>query len=147
LLDGIVESVLLSPLLGRIEAAFSLVLLLWIFARSRGGSHRFGRHLKRLARARPNAFAYGQPETQKGDQQRSLSKRLCAIVPAKEPLIKLRFARRQRKLFCEPLSALLWKTRSESLQLFTVLSDQGLKPCKTRGIGCLQVRKSGAKKF
>jgi hypothetical protein len=89
----------------------------------------------------------GSQKHEKGDQQRSLGKRLCAIVPAKEPLIKLRFARRQRKLFGEPLSALLWKARSESLQLFTSLSDQGLKPCKTQGIGRLQVRKSGAKKF
>jgi hypothetical protein len=72
---------------------------------------------------------------------------VSAIVPAKETLTKPRSASWQRKLFCEPLSALLWKARSESLQLFTVLPDQGLKPCKTNGIGRLQVRKSGAKKF
>lgn len=106
-----------------------------------------GLYLKRLARPRRNAFAYGRPETQKGDQQTSPGKRLCGIVPAKEPLIKLRLARVLRKLFCKPLSALLWKGRSESLQLFTALSDQGLKPCKSHGIGCLQVRKSGDKKF
>ena len=34
----------------------------------------FGLHLKRFARPRRNAFAYGQPETQKGDQQRGLLK-------------------------------------------------------------------------
>ena len=49
-----------------------------------------GQYLKRLAWRRRNAFAYGQPETQKGDRQRGPRKRLSAIVPAKEPLIKLR---------------------------------------------------------
>ena len=73
--------------------------------------------------------------------------RLCAIVPVKKPLIKLRTARRQRKLFGEALCTLLWKARSESLQLFTSLSNQVLKSCKTDRIGRLQVGKSGAKKF
>jgi hypothetical protein len=103
-----------------------------------------GNIVPRIWTARKASWA---PETRKGDQQRSLSKCLCEIVPAKEPLIKLRFARLRRKPFGEPLSALLWKARGESLQLFTSLSDQGLELCKTQGIGCLQVRKSGAKKF